>query len=86
MKAYEVVGWTMNGAAYCAQCVPTEPKQGADDDAPHPVFASDASDFTCDCCFDYLIEQDDEIPCTREALIQGVPCNCGAPDCCDEEE
>lgn len=46
-KAWDIVGWTHEGGAYCPDHRPTV---CCGLDAPQPVFASDEQDFTCETC------------------------------------
>lgn len=53
MKAWDIVGWVYDGAAYCAEHKP-EPREnvhgGWDFEEVSPVFASDEQDHSCDAC------------------------------------
>lgn len=53
-KADYIVGMTIDGAFYCADCIgdsPAEPTPGPY--GPTPVFSSDSGEgFTCDDCFE----------------------------------
>lgn len=52
VKADYIVGITLDGSYYCADCVADHdadaPNEGY---GPNPVFATDEHDFTCDKCF-----------------------------------
>ena len=52
VKSDYIVGITLDGAFYCADCVEDHdayaPNEGY---GPNPVFADDEHDFTCDDCF-----------------------------------
>jgi hypothetical protein len=60
-KAWEVIGHTWNGAAYCPPCSPHPDTTGEYGDTPKPVFVSDEfyitdpetgehTPHTCDTC------------------------------------
>jgi hypothetical protein len=52
-KAWEVVGYTFNGSAYCPDC--TNDHLYENGDAPAPVFVSDDYEgMTCDKCGEAL--------------------------------
>lgn len=40
-KAWDVIGFTFNGAGYCAECGETLPPENKYGDKPQPIFASD---------------------------------------------
>jgi hypothetical protein len=46
-KAWDIVGWTYEGEAYCPD---HRPEVCCSPDAPQPVFASDEQDFACRTC------------------------------------
>lgn len=58
MKATDILGYTFDGAAYCPECsgkafTPDELKNAKpEEEAPHPIFASDEWEYipTCDRC------------------------------------
>lgn len=59
MKAWEIVAWTFDGAAFCTEHPPqdvggvTIPDQTETEEGKVPVFASDEGwdDLVCDTCF-----------------------------------
>jgi len=56
MNAWEIVGFTIPGEAFCINCMDEDP----DDEEQTPVFASDeaATELTCGECGEPLLESD----------------------------
>lgn len=40
-KAWHIIGYTWNGAAYCPDCAPDEHTENKYEETPQPVFAVD---------------------------------------------
>ena len=54
-KAWEVIGYTFDGCAYCPQCADNLPTRNEQGDSPTPVFLSDEFDgHTCDTCHEVM--------------------------------
>lgn len=54
-KAWEVIGYTFDGCAYCPQCADNLPTRNEQGDSPVPVFLGEYLGYsTCDTCYEVI--------------------------------
>lgn len=80
MKAWEIIGWTYDGAMYHDGCEPDVPEQTDTEEGKCPIFASDelGADDYCDHCLHTWIARERK-PAEDGHFYGEDSANAGAP-------